>query len=95
LETPEGWNADPSQAAEATLFPNPVRDLLTIELGSDTQAQTRLVLRNELGQMIRQRVIDPGSFRKELNVSDLANGVYLIELRRDGEPAEVLRFVKH
>ncbi len=95
LETPEGWNADPSQAAEATLFPNPVRDLLTIELGSDAQARTRLVLRNELGQMIRQRVIDPGSFRKELNVSDLANGVYLIELRRDGEPAEVLRFVKH
>lgn len=95
LETPENWTADAAVHAEkATLFPNPAQDLVTVEFGSTAEVETQLVLRNQIGQQVRQLFVEPGAFRRELNVSDLTSGMYLIELRREGQPVEVLRFIK-
>ena len=95
LQTPEGWSAEPvTNAEKATLFPNPAQDLVTVDFGSGAEVKTQLVLRNKLGQQVRQLFVEPGLYRQELNVNDLTSGMYLIELHREGQPVEVLRFIK-
>ncbi|NBC09401.1 MAG: T9SS type A sorting domain-containing protein [Bacteroidetes bacterium] len=95
LEAPDGWSADPvTNAEKATLFPNPAQDLVTVDFGSGAEVETQLVLRNKLGQQVRQLFVEPGMYRQELNVNDLTSGMYIIELHRAGQPVEVLRFIK-
>jgi regulation of enolase protein 1 (concanavalin A-like superfamily) len=96
LEEIPGSNAFNStiQAEPATLFPNPAQDLVTVDFGSGVEVETQMVLRNKLGQQVRQLFVEPGLYRQELNVGDLTSGMYIIELHREGQPVEVLRFIK-
>ena len=95
LEAPENWaTSSVTNVEKATLFPNPAQDLVTVDFGSGVEVETQLVLRNKLGQQVRQLFVEPGLYRQELNVNDLTSGMYLIELHREGQPVEVLRFIK-
>lgn len=51
-------------------------------------------LRNQLGQMMVQRQLRAGDYRTEWDLSSLAEGLYLFEVRQNGKEGQVLKLVK-
>ncbi len=82
------------------LFPNPAQDVVTVEMGtipglqSGVQGHSTLRLRNELGQLLEEQQLEPGTERLDWNVSRLNPGLYFIEVLEEGQAPQVLRFVK-
>lgn len=60
------------------VFPNPVRDLLTIDLSLSESAD--LLIMNNLGQVMLKDRLDAGDYSKQIDVSSFAEGVYYIQL---------------
>jgi len=58
------------------------------------QGEATATLRNQVGQVIRQRQLQPGDVTTEWNVSELPAGLYFMEVRQEGVPPQVLRVVK-
>ena len=57
---------------DVKLYPNPVRDILNIEIESDIQS---IEIYNIQGQKVLS------SNQKQINVSDLASGMYLVRIQ--------------
>lgn len=57
---------------QASLYPNPVRDILNIEIENDIQS---IEIYNIQGQKVLS------SNQKQLNVSDLATGMYMVRIQ--------------
>lgn len=64
------------------LYPNPVRDLLTIELDDPVQVD-RISLFTVTGQVVVQQRGGGRSAKTQLDVAHLAAGYYVLELRTD------------
>jgi hypothetical protein len=77
-----------------SLYPNPTRDIVNLVFEDRLNTEATVLVRNQLGQIIEQRQLQAGDEYTEWNVSTLSEGVYLMEIRRDGQQLEVLRFVK-
>ena len=84
-----------AEFSSINLYPNPAIDQITIDFSNNDLLPTQLLLRNELGQVLERYMLPTDlSLRKELNIGHLSNGLYFIELYREGIAPEVLRFVK-
>ena len=57
---------------EVALYPNPVRDILNIEIENDIQS---IEIYNIQGQKVLS------SNQKQINVSDLATGMYMVRIQ--------------
>ena len=75
---------------QVAVYPNPVRDVLTIELEEALTGTTTLRVYNGLGQMVQEQKLSAGETRIEMSVYSLTNGMYTIQLV-DGR---TVRFVK-
>jgi Secretion system C-terminal sorting domain len=60
----------------ATLFPNPVSDVLQLK---ELQAYDNLRVIDQYGKVLNTQPIVEGETTKSLNVSQFANGLYLIQ----------------
>ncbi|MBL7989802.1 MAG: IPT/TIG domain-containing protein [Candidatus Kapabacteria bacterium] len=80
-----------------TLSPNPVTTALTLETTLDRAATLTLTLRNILGEAVLQEhhTIASGRFTATLDVSTLANGVYLLEMSDGAGGRWVQKVVKY
>src|SRR5690554_4728118 len=63
------------------VYPNPVKDILTIEV-PQTHSETSVELYNLLGQKIME--YNPVNNTEQIDVSGLAQGVYLLTIRQNG-----------
>lgn len=63
------------------VYPNPVKDILTIEV-PQTHSETSVELYNLLGQKIME--YNPVNNTEHIDVSGLAQGVYLLTIRQNG-----------
>lgn len=61
----------------ATLFPNPVSEVLQLK---ELQDYNNLRVVDQYGKVLNTQVISEGETAKSLNVSQFANGLYLIQL---------------
>ncbi len=75
---------------QVSVFPNPVRDVLTVELQEALSNTTTLRVYNGLGQVVQQQQLGAGEKRIEMSVYLLASGIYTLQL----EDGSVVRFVK-
>jgi hypothetical protein len=80
---------------EIKLFPNPANSLITIDFGATIDRPTTMILRNQLGQVVEQRRLEVPAIRTDWNISSFVDGLYYIEIRTEGEDAQVLRFIKN
>lgn len=71
---------EPEWAAELKLFPNPTAGQFRLELEQGVQ---EVSLKNNLGQTLRTWVVESTVF--SANVSDLARGMYFLEVVANGE----------
>jgi len=77
-----------------TLFPNPANSTVNLVFNAPIALEAIVILRNQLGQIIQQRQLQPGDEYTEWDVSTFSDGVYFMEIRRAGQQPEVLRLVK-
>jgi hypothetical protein len=96
VETPEfpGEEATARLQQSVSLFPNPASSTVNLEFEDGLRKDATVILRNQLGQVIEQRALQAGDYRTEWNVSHLTDGLYLFEIRQEGEEVQVLRLVK-
>lgn len=73
--------------SDASLFPNPVTEVLTVKLSNASSNNHQYLIYNNLGQLVKQ------SSKPEISVKDLSNGVYFLEIRQE-DRSQVLKFVK-
>jgi hypothetical protein len=67
-----------------SVYPNPVTDILTLELGEHDQALNSLIyIHNTLGQLVLKEKVADNSH--SLDLGDLPQGIYYITLRNDQE----------
>ena len=69
------------------LFPNPANDKLTVNLISNTNGNLSIRLVNMMGQTLSYEniTIFNGAINHSLDVSEIGNGVYSVEVVLDGE----------
>jgi PKD repeat protein len=67
-----------------TVYPNPASGVVVVTLSNWTQG-TELCVKNLLGQMVWQQAIT--NSQAVINVSDIAEGVYVVELRNERSTA--------
>ena len=86
------------RAGSANVYPNPVKDLLTVALEDyDADKPTEIMIYNLEGKQYYRNQV-PQSFRKhewQISVSDLPHGIYFLELIRDGYSIGVSKFIKN
>lgn len=70
---------------EASLYPNPVQDMLNIVMSSDIQNVEIYTLQ---GQKVMQ------SNQKQINISDLASGIYMIKIQDAENAIATKKFIK-
>jgi hypothetical protein len=63
------------------LFPNPASDEVTVLLSLETSDKVELKVSNLLGQvLISESVFVQENLEKKIDLSGLANGVYIVEV---------------
>jgi hypothetical protein len=75
------------------LFPNPATSQLTLRWDAAI-APTQVHIYNVGGQVVRSQILDPGMNSLDLQIDDLANGMYMVEMRSEQQRLKTLRFVK-
>ena len=80
-------------ALNMAIRPNPVRDQLAVRYTSDTPDDVRISILDAKGQIIRQHTSYPIGEDILLDVNDLAQGFYFIQLS-SGDTQLVEKFVK-
>jgi photosystem II stability/assembly factor-like uncharacterized protein len=75
------------------LFPNPVREILTIDLkGNDDQSE--YLIFDQLGRVIKRGITDKDHSQATIDVSGLPPGVYFVVIRDDNGGYRPGKFVK-
>ena len=72
---------------ELALYPNPANDKITVNLMSNTSGNLSIRLVNMMGQTLSYEdiIIFNGAINHSLDVSEIANGVYSVEVILNGE----------
>jgi hypothetical protein len=95
LQAPNSPTVQQQPAARtAELFPNPASSFVTLAFSHPMDADAPYILRNQMGQAVLRGTLNAGDFSTELNVANLAAGMYSIEVLTGRSEREVLRFVK-
>ena len=83
---------DVQQGLGIDLYPNPVREVLTLEMENMDANQTLVSVIDASGKTLIFMDLDRNQDNVQINVSDLAAGLYLIQIR-NGEKLATRRFV--
>jgi hypothetical protein len=79
---------------QLSLYPNPTRGIANLVFEDGLSEDATVTLRSQVGQVVEQRELRAGDFNTEWDVSALADGLYLFEIRQEGKEVQVLRLVK-
>ncbi|MEM9936387.1 MAG: T9SS type A sorting domain-containing protein, partial [Bacteroidota bacterium] len=77
-------------------YPNPFTHQLFLNLESDIDREARCVIRDLQGKNVWDQVISltPGANEKVLEISELASGVYSMEVHAEGKLLSVRKLMK-
>lgn len=78
---------------KVNLYPNPVNNILTINLGKQFE-KTEIQVFNLIGQRIKSYAIE-NKETYEINMYSLTNGVYIVKIKIDGKLTKEYKIIKH
>lgn len=90
-------NRDPFLLEKASIFPNPVRGIATVEMDLKEPAQTTFEVFNGLGQQVYfddKGNLMEGNYKFDLNTSTFGTGIYFLKIKA-GEKQKILKFIKN
>ena len=81
--------------AAITLFPNPAKDVIQLQIPSDKKESCEIEIQDMLGKVVKQQTVQLNNslFSTSINVAGLNAGVYLLVVKH-GEIKEVKKFIK-
>ncbi|HLV46399.1 MAG TPA: T9SS type A sorting domain-containing protein [Flavobacterium sp.] len=81
---------------ELKLFPNPTNDVLNVSLNMKTSESVNFTVINSIGQEVMNvnETLNEGNQQTSLNVSNLASGVYILNIHTEGGSTQ-RKFVKN
>jgi hypothetical protein len=74
-----------SQAELGSAYPNPANEKFTVDYTLTGEQTAQLILLNMLGTKIREEPVTGGNGKIQMNVADLAEGVYFYSLYLNGK----------
>ena len=80
-------------AADFTIMPNPTTGIISLDLSSYGKRQVRLDMYNLQGKLLRSSTIEAIKVKEEIDLTNFANGMYLIRVRAEGLPDVTKRVV--
>jgi PKD repeat protein len=87
-------NQDDAVIRNINIFPNPTRDVFTIQLPDIREKNIMLKIINLTGSLLFEKKMDGGKQFQILDVSFLANGIYMLQLVSDNKIIGGAKFVK-
>ncbi len=80
---------------EIALFPNPVKDVLQLQIPADKKESCSIEIQDMLGKIVKQKSVQLNNslFATAINVAGMKAGVYLLVIKH-GAIKEVKRFIK-
>jgi len=94
VQLPQNNSAATAQA-QPMAFPNPTSGQVQLQFTQGLDTEATVSLRSLTGQILQQRQLQPGDAMTDWDLSTQPAGVYFLEVRRAGLPAETLRVVKN
>jgi hypothetical protein len=87
--------AENSFSQNINLFPNPANESTTIHLNSEKAFNASVNIYNSIGSLVRSEVIEikQGENNYPINISNLNNGLYFVELYGDNKKQNI-KFIK-
>jgi hypothetical protein len=75
-----------SNEAAMLVYPNPSNGEVTLNLSGITSTQVQVRVLDAMGkQLLNKQVSVDGNFTTEMNLNELANGLYMIEVVYNGQ----------
>jgi hypothetical protein len=65
---------------EVQVYPNPAEDIINVYFGHSLSSQANIVVYNSLGQKVKESIIPTGTQLSSLNVYDLKQGLYFVQI---------------
>jgi hypothetical protein len=75
------------------VFPNPASDVLNIRFESPVEEEIGLTILDSQGKLIKSDIIEASVNEKQINLQDLAGGIYYLKLTK-GKLVNVYKVVK-
>lgn len=74
------------------IYPNPAKEVVQIMLQNSTETMSKIVIYDIIGKAIKA-ISGTNSQQATMNVSDLASGVYMIEIITDSNLKQIRKFI--
>ena len=82
---PLGINPLAEKATISNAYPNPAKDITTIDYSGPASANGSLIIRNLLGIIVKETLLNANSGKVSVFTGDLPDGVYFYSLNVDGK----------
>ena len=89
-------NQDRFSIEKASIFPNPVKRIATIDLDLKESGHTTFEVFNGLGQRVYwddKGNLSEGNYKFDLQTTNFGTGLYFLKIK-SGEKQKVLKFIK-
>ena len=87
-------DVDENEALAFSLSPNPASNEINIQFGENTKQQTQIEIVDALGRVITQQEVAAQSNHIQMNVADIATGVYFVKIQ-SGNSSRTERLIIH
>ncbi len=77
-----------------TIFPNPVDDILNIKLENAFNENCKVLIMNNLGQILKNEKLAKGMGGLTLKTNELEAGIYFLKIEKADGESQTVRFVK-
>lgn len=86
---------DYNKLSSIKIYPNPAKDVITIDIIANFERQIEVKVYNLLGELLIRKTIAPGTEKINIGIGDLQSGVYAVELTNKDEGSYTKRLMKH
>lgn len=76
-----GISENHSHTNIATIYPNPIKDILTIDFGKNISGSVQVIIYDATGRVIKEENSKPASNLFSLHVEDISAGIYFCEIK--------------
>lgn len=97
LSTPSigDFETEAAQHLNVTLFPNPAKSKITIQMDSVEDQNRTISLYNQLGRFVESQILETGQVQLNWDIQTLESGVYFMEIPMQDGKRKVMRFAKN
>jgi hypothetical protein len=83
VRVPTAVNEQEELASKITIYPNPVSDLLHVDVNRATFGTASVIMINQLAQVVYRQTISKPEEKVEIQTANLPKGIYMVNVQFD------------